>query len=263
MPRKFLECGLKAAEDGSQVLLKYWGKLKEVECKSSSSDLVTVADKEAEKAIIKHLRSYFPDHGILGEESGLDDREESLYRWIIDPLDGTTNYTHNYPMFSISIALFYKGKPLVGIVHNPLLQETFHAIKGGGAFLNEEKIKVSSTCELSKSLLATGFAYDRLKSPETNYTEFAFFTQLTQGVRRAGSAALDLAYVASGRLDGYWERGLKPWDMAAGILLVTEAGGQVSSYDQTPIDLKSGKILASNGHIHAQISNELLKLNRI
>lgn len=262
MEKKYLDCGLEAANAGASVLLHYWGKLKEVECKSSSSDLVTVADRESEKIIIEVIKASFPEHGILGEESGLEDHYHSDYQWIIDPLDGTTNYTHSYPMVSISIALYHKNEPLIGIVYNPILQELFQAASGSGAFLNGKKIHVSSTCELSRSLLATGFAYDRLKTPETNYSEFACFTQLTQGVRRAGSAALDLAYVASGRLDGYWERGIQPWDMAAGLLLVTEAGGTVTAYDQSPIDLKSGKILASNAHLHSQISMELLKLKR-
>lgn len=256
----FLKCGMEAAEAGAKVLLRYWGKLESVECKSSSSDLVTIADRESESAIIHVIRKYFPKHGVLGEESGLEDLYQSEYQWIIDPLDGTTNYTHNYPMVSISIALAHRGELLIGLVYNPICKESFHAVKGGGAFFNGQKISVTKTSELSCALLATGFAYDRKKSPETNYTEFAYFTQLTHGVRRGGSAALDLAYVAAGRLDGYWERGLKPWDIAAGALLVQEAGGQISNYDLSPLNLSEGRVLASNGLLHPIISSELMKL---
>lgn len=256
----FLKCAREAADEGAKILSHYWGKLTSVECKSSSSDLVTVADRESEMAIIQVIRKYFSEHGILGEESGLEDLYQSEYQWIIDPLDGTTNYTHNYPMVSISIALAHKGELLVGLVHNPIYKESFYGTKGGGAFFNGHKMAVTKTAELSSALLATGFAYDRKKSPETNYTEFAYFTQLTHGVRRGGSAALDLAYVAAGRLDGYWERGLKPWDIAAGALLVQEAGGQISSYDLSPLDLSKGRVLASNGFLHQAISSELMKL---
>ena len=257
------QCAQEAADAASKVLKKYWGKLKSVETKSAPSDLVTIADKESEEAIIRVIRSYFPDHAILGEESGLEDRHHSPYQWIIDPLDGTTNYTHGYPMVAISIALYYQMKPLVALVQNPLFNETFYAQKNRGAYGNGKKLSVSKTHDLSSALLATGFAYDRLKTPETNYIEFAYFTQLTQGVRRLGAAALDLAYVAAGRLDGYWERGLKPWDMAAGVLLIEEAGGKTSSYDTSPLDLSSGKILATNGRLHEAISAELMKLKRL
>lgn len=256
----FLQTAKEAAQAGAEVLLHYWGKIKSVECKSAPSDLVTVADRESEARIIQVIKSRFPDHTILAEESGLESGRQDDYLWIIDPLDGTTNYTHGYPMVSISIALTLKGEPLVGVVHNPILKEFFEAKKGDGALLNGQKIAVTCVEELSSSLLATGFAYDRLKTPETNYKEFAYFTQLTHGVRRGGSAALDLAYVACGRLDGYWERGLKSWDIAAGALLVTEAGGRVSNYDLSPLDLKSGKVLATNGRLHQAISTELMRL---
>lgn len=261
-----LLCALTAAQEGAQILKKYWGRLQSVEIKSSHSDLVTIADKESEKVIIERIKAHFPDHAILAEESGLAHAsklaEESKYLWIIDPLDGTTNYTHCYPMVSISIALMEKGQVIIGVIFNPFTQELFYAERGKGAYLNDQILSVSSTKELTSSLLATGFAYDRLKSPETNYTEFGYFTQLTQGVRRGGSAALDMAYVAAGRLDGYWERGIQPWDVAAGLLMVEEAGGRVSAYDTSPIDLYSGKVLATNGAIHETISGELMKLSR-
>lgn len=247
---------LLAAKAGAEAIIHYWGKLEGYKQKSSLSDLVTVADQESEDAVLAILKKYFPDHSYLAEESGLNEMA-SEYLWIIDPLDGTTNFTHQYPVVAVSIALFHQGSPLLGIVYNPITNELYEAEKGKGAFLNGNKIGVSSVNELSKSLLATGFAYDRLKTPETNYREFTHFTNLTQGVRRAGSAALDLAYVASGRLDGYWERGIQAWDMAAGMLLVTEAGGTISSYDGSEVDIYSGRILASNGRIHKQISEQL------
>lgn len=259
----YFACAQKAAEAGAKILLNYWGKLKSVEYKSSQSDLVTVADREAEAAIIQVIKSHFPEHSILGEESGLEDLHQSPFQWIIDPLDGTTNYTHNYPMVAISIALWHEGEPLVALVYNPIFKEYFHAIKGSGAYLNDQKLAVTATSELSAALLATGFAYDRRKSPETNYTQFAFFTQITQGVRRSGSAALDLAYVAAGRLDGYWERGLKPWDIAAGALLITEAGGRISNYDLSPLNLAKGRVLATNGTLHEAISLELMKMSSL
>lgn len=257
-----LQVAIEASEAGCKVLLKYWGKLESIKHKSSTSDLVTEADQESEKAIIGVIKKYYPTHSVLAEESGLEGSKTAPFLWVIDPLDGTTNYTHMYPMFAVSIALWHEGKPIVGVVYNPMSKELFHASLNQGAFLNNERLHVSATQKLAASLLATGFAYDRQKSPETNYKEFTYFTHLTQGVRRGGSAALDLCFVASGRLDGYWERGLQPWDLAAGSLLVTEAGGQVTAYDRTPFDLYSGKVLASNGHIHPLISQELMKLSR-
>lgn len=179
--------------------------------------------------------------------------------WAVDPLDGTTNYTHQMPMACISIALLYRGKPIVGVVYNPFIDELFEAVTGMGATLNGINISVSTVQEICKSLLATGFAYDRLETPDNNYAEFCFLTSQTQGVRRMGSAAIDLAYVAAGRIDGFWERGLNIWDIAAGTLLVEEAGGRISSYENTPLQMNSGRILASNGHIHETMSAMLIK----
>lgn len=252
-----LDCALEASRAGSEVLLTHWGKLEAIERKSSFSDLVTIADKASEEAIIRVIKRYYPAHTILAEESGLEGGKEAEFSWIIDPLDGTTNYTHLYPLFAVSIALCYQGTPLVGVIQNPLLQELYRAVKGQGSYLNDKRIHVSKAETLDTSLLATGFAYDRQKSPETNYTEFAKLTHLTQGVRRGGSAALDLAYVACGRLDGYWERGLQAWDIAAGALIVAEAGGKVTAYDGSPLDLYGGKILATNGKLHPSLSQAL------
>lgn len=259
---EYLNVACNACLSAGEVLLKYWGKLEAIEYKTSMSDLVTQADRESEKVIVEILQKAFPTHSILGEEGGLHDINKSPFLWVVDPLDGTTNYTHQYPMVAVSIALMQEGQSIVGAVYNPINKELYTATKDGGAYLNNHRLHVSRTTLLEKSLLATGFAYDRKKTPETNYTEFTYFTHLTQGVRRGGSAALDLAYVASGRLDGYWEPKLQPWDIAAGSLLVTEAGGRVSSYDLSPLDLYAGKILSSNGLLHEAISRELVKLQR-
>ena len=254
----FLEIATQAAQAGGMILEKYWGKLSNIEQKTFHWDLVTEADKESEKVIFDILKKEFPTHTLLGEETGLQEIEGTDYTWVVDPLDGTTNYTHQYPMVSISIALLHKGEPIIGVVYNPIHHELYQAAKGQGATLNRKTITVSKTESLQFSLLATGFAYDRRDTTDNNYLEFFHITHQSQGVRRAGSAALDLAYVAAGRLDGFWERGLQPWDMAAGVVLVREAGGKVSSYENEPFILESGRILATNGIIHHTLSQELL-----
>lgn len=254
----FLDIATEAAQAAGAVLQHYWGNLEQVEEKGRPGDLVTEADKAAEATVLKVLQRHVPDHEILTEESGTLGNKQSQYCWAIDPLDGTTNYAHQYPWFAVSIGLLRDGIPVVGVVFNPLQQELFQAAKGLGATLNRRPIRVSGIADLSRSLLVTGFAYDRHQTTDNNYAEFCHLTQLTQGVRRSGSAALDLAAVACGRLDGYWERGLSLWDIAAGIVLVEEAGGQVTAYDQTPVVLSSGRILASNGLIHQSLSQELM-----
>ncbi len=257
--QNFLDVALDAAFKGSEILLKYWGKLHNIREKTFAWDLVTEADKESESMIIKTIRKKFPSHQILAEESGMGNQEKSEYLWVIDPLDGTTNYTHQYPMVSISIGLLHNRERVVGVVYNPIFKELFQATKGSGTSLNGKEVHVSKTEKLKFSLLATGFAYDRRTTRDNNYAEFCRLTNISQGVRRLGSAALDLAYVAAGRLDGYWERGLQPWDMAAGSLLVEEAGGTVSGYDGNTFDLFSGRILATNGIIHRELSENLIK----
>lgn len=253
----FLKIATEAAHKGGTILEKYWGKLTKIEQKGAAWDLVTEADKESEALIISHIQKEFPTHTLLAEESGLTSAPGAEYVWVIDPLDGTTNYTHTYPMVSISIGLLHQGKPIMGVVYNPIHHELFQATRGNGATLNNQKLLVSKVKSLSQSLLATGFAYDRKDNEDNNYQEFCHITQISQGVRRGGSAALDLAYVAAGRLDGYWERGLKPWDIAAGILLIEEAGGRVTSYESTPLDLETGRILATNSLVHSELSKEL------
>jgi myo-inositol-1(or 4)-monophosphatase len=256
----FLDIASEATLAAGAILQAYWGKLESIEEKGRPGDLVTAADKAAEAAIIDVIRRHFPHHSILAEESGQLGDDESEFLWAIDPLDGTTNYAHQYPVAAVSVGLLIAGIPQVGAVYNPFRDELFRAAKGLGATRNRRPIQVSQTSELGKSLLVTGFAYDRRETSDNNYAEFCHLTHLTQGVRRSGAASIDLCDVACGRVDGYWERGLSPWDMAAGVVLVEEAGGSVTAYDGSPLVLRSGRILATNGQIHDPLSSELLQV---
>ena len=257
----FLEVATEAARAGGEILTQFAGSLSNIQEKGRPGDLVTEADKASEAAVLEILQRRLPNHAILAEESGdFGDKAQTPYLWAIDPLDGTTNYTHSYPFYAVSIGLLIHGVPSVGVVFNPGLGELFQAATGQGATLNQKPISVSQTAQLKDSLLVTGFAYDRRETIDTNYAEFCHLTHLTQGVRRGGSASVDLAYVACGRLDGYWERGLSPWDLAAGVVLVQEAGGQVTAYDQSPFELKTGRILATNGPLHPTLSKALLSI---
>lgn len=258
--KTLLDVATEAALAGGAVLKSYWGKLASIQEKGRSGDLVTEADTLAEQAILAVLHKHVPDHQILAEESGRSGQLESPYLWAIDPLDGTTNYAHQYPFSASSVGLLCQGVPCVGAIYDPFHDELFSAAQGWGATRNGEPIHVSQTDQLSRSLLVTGFAYDRREVVDNNYAEFCHLTHLTQGVRRGGAASVDLAYIACGRLDGYWERGLSPWDLAAGIVMVREAGGQVTAYDQGPFDLSTGRILATNGHIHTALSHELARV---
>jgi myo-inositol-1(or 4)-monophosphatase len=254
----FLDIATEAVLAAGAIVRDLWGNLQLIEDKGQSGDLVTEADKQSEVLILEIIGRHFPDHAILAEESGvLGDRGQS-YLWAIDPLDGTTNFAHGYPVACVSIGLAIEGVPVVGVIYNPFRDELFRAGRGLGATLNRRSIQVSRTGELERSLLVTGFAYDRRETTDTNYPEFCHLTHLTQGVRRSGSAALDLTDVACGRLDGYWERGIKPWDITAGIVLLEEAGGKLSAYDGSPLAIASGRILATNGLIHEQLSQALM-----
>jgi myo-inositol-1(or 4)-monophosphatase len=253
----FLDIATEAALCGGVVLQDYWGKLEHISQKSRPDDLVTEADKDAEAAVLAVIRRHFPAHGILAEESGKQGELESPYLWAIDPLDGTTNYAHQYPFFAVSVGLLIDGIPQVGVIFDPFRQELFRAATGLGATCNRRPIVVSTTDTLRDSLLVTGFAYDRRETSDNNYAEFCTLTHLTQGVRRGGAASIDLAYVACGRLDGYWERGLSPWDLAAGVVIVREAGGLVTAYDGSPFRLQTGRILATNGKVHEALSEVL------
>jgi myo-inositol-1(or 4)-monophosphatase len=199
--------------------------------------------------VLDLLHRETPEIGVLAEESGRRQAPGDL-EWCVDPLDGTTNYAHGFPFFGTSIGLTWKGIPLLGALAAPALGELFWAAPGLGSWCNDQALTVTACDRLGDALLATGFAYDRSTRLDNNYAEFAYFTHRTHGVRRAGAAALDLAYVAAGRLDGYWERGLSPWDLAAGVVLVEQAGGLVTSYDGSALQLPSGRIIASGEPIH-------------
>ncbi|HZJ47266.1 MAG TPA: inositol monophosphatase family protein [Pyrinomonadaceae bacterium] len=215
-------------------------------------DLVTEADIASEELIIDRIRSYYPQHAILAEESGElvnVGAQRSDWKWLIDPLDGTTNYAHGYPCFCVSIGLENAGTLEVGVVYDPIRDELFAAERGGGATLNGRKIHVSAIDELNSAMVCTGFPYNVRERP--NFArDFTNFTMQAQAVRRDGSAAIDLAYVACGRFDGFWEDGLNPWDIAAGILLIQEAGGLVTNYQNEPLNIYTKKVLATNGLIH-------------
>jgi myo-inositol-1(or 4)-monophosphatase len=264
----FLDIATEAALAGGAVLQGYLGKIEDsIVEKGRPGDLVTAADKASEAVILDIFSRHLPQHAILSEESGKFGNQDNRYLWAIDPLDGTTNFAHQYPAFAVSIGLLIDGVPEVGVIYDPFHQELFCAAKGLGATCDKQslmpeaypsQIRVSQTKELGKSLLVTGFAYDRRETSDNNYAEFCHFTHLTQGVRRSGSASMDLVHVACGRVDGYWERGLSPWDMAAGIVILRESGGIVTAYDNSPLNISSGRILATNGHIHNAVSQELI-----
>ncbi len=215
---------------------------------------VTETDTAAEALIVGRLRTAFPDHRILAEEGGGDEwRAPGPPIWLIDPLDGTNNFAHGFPHVGVSLALLVDGQPVVGVIHDPLRDETFTATAGGGAHLNSQIIHVSNVEHLASAFLATGFPYDRRTAPDNNAERFDHFLRRSQGVRRAGAAVLDLAYVACGRFDGFWEIRLKPWDVVAGVLLVREASGKATDFENG-LDCLSGEfIVASNGRIHDEM----------
>ncbi|WP_320674693.1 inositol monophosphatase family protein [Prochlorococcus sp. MIT 1341] len=250
---------LEASKIGSKVLMSKYGKIRDVKSKGSGGNLVTSADLESEQAVIQYLRKECPEISILAEESGYIGNSDSL-TWCIDPLDGTTNYAHGYPFFSTSIGLVWKKVPLLGAISAPALRENFWGIPGVGAFCNGEKIFASKTNSLQDSLLVTGFAYDRVKIKDNNYAEFCWLTHRTQGVRRAGAASVDLAYVACGKIDGYWERGLSAWDVAAGIPIAELAGCKICDYKGGGFDLTNGRVFACTPSLKEPLLNELKKV---
>jgi myo-inositol-1(or 4)-monophosphatase len=227
-----------------------WESDLEIETKSSAVDLVTDVDRACERLIVDGIESERPDDAIFAEEGHGVDHPGATWRWVIDPVDGTTNYAHGYPCFCVSIGVEREGEPTVGVVYNPILDELYHAERGGGAFRNERPIHVSGETALAKSLLATGFAYDRRDDPGPNLAAMEAFLRAGRAVRRDGSAALDLAAVACGRFDGYWELSLKPWDVCAGGLLVQEAGGRLSDLSGSGPAWSGDEVVASNGGIH-------------
>ncbi|MEE8581168.1 MAG: inositol monophosphatase family protein [Myxococcota bacterium] len=238
-----------AREAGAIQRQRYETEL-QIDTKSESIDLVTDVDRECEALIVESLRRAQPDDAILAEEGTGHSIDGARRRWIVDPLDGTTNYAHGYPRFCVSIGVEEGGRPEVGVVYDPLLEELYHAVRGGGAFLNGRRLRVSQESQLEKALVATGFAYDVRKNRQDNVAEFGRFIKAARAVRRDGSAALDLCYVAAGRLDGYWEFALHAWDVAAGFLIVEEAGGRCSDFHGGPARRSGEETLASNGLVH-------------
>ncbi|HXM59472.1 MAG TPA: inositol monophosphatase family protein [Terriglobales bacterium] len=241
------------AREAGTLLMGYFRQHVKVEYKGEA-DLVTVADRNSEALIRERLRQHWPTHDILGEEGGLLDTG-SDYRWYVDPLDGTTNFAHGFPVFCVSMGLDYKGSRIAGVIYDPTRDELFAAEQGSGAYLNQQRIHVSKTASLAECLLATGFpSHKRHKNPN-----IFFYHQITlhsHGVRRAGSAALDLCCVACGRFDGFWEFNLNPWDTAAGVLIVQEAGGTVTDFKGGPFQLHGRETLASNGLVHRELLSE-------
>lgn len=250
------EIAIAAALAAGRLIRKGFGSHHVAQSKGKAIDLVTQIDQQAEELIVSILRHAFPNYGFLSEESppiaGIAEKW-----WIIDPLDGTTNYAHGYPFFAVSIALAQQGEIVLGVVYNPIADELFVAERGKGATLNGYPIRVSETKTLASSLLASGFPYNVWETNNDNTTEWKYFLKRVVSLRSDGSAALDLCHVACGRLDGYWELGLEPWDMAAGSLIVQEAGGQVTDLTGGPFNLYRQEILASNGHIHQEMIDVL------
>lgn len=251
----YLETAKAAAREAGRLLGESYGMRGEVMFKGAV-DLVTRFDRLSQDMIFRRLSAAFPDHGFLAEE-GLSREGASDLRWIFDPLDGTTNFAHTFPVFCVSVALEKAGSVILGVVYDPTRNELFEAVRGQGARLNGRPVRVSEVTELAKALLATGFPYDVRTSRVNNVREFGDFIVRAQAIRRCGSAALDLCYVACGRFDGFWELKLKPWDVAAGALVIEEAGGRVSDFDGGPFDPFAERALASNGLIHGEMMDIL------
>jgi len=248
MWKKEMDVTRQAVQEAGKILNRLFGQIKKVQ-KKGDIDLVTEADLQSEKIILDIITRHFPRDSIITEEAG-EVNHISDRKWIIDPLDGTTNYAHNFPFFAISIALEVKKEVVLGVVFNPYMGEYFEAVKGAGAVLNKKPIHVSQTIGLGDALLATGFPYDVHERPQKVIENLNKMIVIAQGIRRAGSAAIDLCYVAAGKFDGYWEEGLKSWDTAAGSIIVREAGGVLSDYQGNAYSPYRKSIVASNPHIH-------------
>ena len=245
----YLSVAVDIAREAGALLLKHYERV-EIEYKGEFN-LVTAADRAAEALIIERLHNRFPTHSIIAEEGGGSDNDPD-YVWHVDPLDGTTNFAHTFPAFATSIGLAYRGQPIAGVVYDPLRDEMFSAEKGSGAYLNNQRLKVSTAPRMSEGLFATGFPSGR-RHKEMNIHFFHQVSMASHGIRRAGSAALDLCSVASGRLEGFWEIGLNSWDVAAGLLIVEEAGGRYSDMHGGPYELGGVELLATNGLVHAEL----------
>jgi len=255
-----LTTAIEAAKEAGKFLKQNVGKVKNIQLKGGEEkNLVTEIDKRSEEIIIDIIKKHHPGHDILAEESGAGRGQTSEFRWIIDPLDGTTNFTHSFPVFCVSIGVEHKGELIAGVIYDPNFDELFTAERGNGAFLNGKRIHVSRTDTLKRSLLVTGFPYNVTDNPDNAIEHFIQFLMESQAVRRMGSAAIDLAYVAAGRYEGFWEVALNPWDMAAGALLVTEAGGMLSDFSGNPFSVYRKQVLATNGLVHEEMKKILTR----
>ena len=255
---RFLKLATAAAKEAGRIQVIRYGQRHEIKYKGEI-DPVTEVDKLCEQAIVEMISRTFPDHDILSEETSFEGKG-SPWKWIIDPIDGTTNYIHEYPCFCVSIGLELEGKVVLGAVYDPTRDELFSAARGAGAFLNRRRIHVSGQTKLSSALLATGFPYDIAESKINNLDNFARMYKKAQAIRRGGSAALDICYLACGRFDGFWELKLHPWDAAAGLVIVEEAGGRVTTIDGQKYSIYEKSLLASNRKIHRQMQKVLLNI---
>ena len=254
----FLEFAIKLAKSTGKIQMSYFGNISSIDNKSSKIDLLTEADKKSEDYIINEIKNKYPSHSILSEECGLINKN-SKYKWIIDPLDGTTNFVHNLPIFAVSIGLQKNDQTICAVVYNPAADKCFYAYDNQPAYLNNTIINVTNTKNINNCLLATGFPYLHDNRYDLSFEIFKDFYDITRGLRRLGAAALDLCFVAMGRFDGYYEYGLEPWDISAGSLIATEAGANVTDWDNSELPYDGSRILASNGKIHSQMVDILMK----
>ncbi|OGT33444.1 MAG: inositol monophosphatase [Gammaproteobacteria bacterium RIFCSPHIGHO2_02_FULL_39_13] len=251
-----LNIAIQAARQASRIILRFMDQLDKVEVsQKDQNDFVTQVDKMSEKIIITEIQKAYPHHAILAEESGSHNSSNEEYCWIIDPLDGTRNFMHGFPQFAISIAVMKKNIPELGMIYDPIRQELFTATRGQGAYVNSRRMRISTAKKLASALIGTGFPYkNKNKDCVKNYvTTFEKVLTHCGDIRRAGSATLDLAYVAAGRLDGFWESDLKIWDMAAGVLMIKEAGGMISDFHDGELYLEQGAVVAGNAKIHKEL----------
>jgi myo-inositol-1(or 4)-monophosphatase len=256
---EYLDFAIDLARAAGDVLKHYMGREKQVELKGRAN-LVTIADKESEALIIRRIRERYPNQAILAEESGVSGPHEGAEgKWIIDPLDGTTNFAHQYPFFCVSIGFEHAGNVLCGAVYDPCRDELFSGARGLGSFMNGERLRVSDIAQLGSGLILTGFPYGVRQKMKAAIAQFEAFLFESQGVRRGGSAALDLCYVALGRCDGFWEMDLHPWDTAAGLVILEEAGGRVTDFAGNPFSIYGKQIIASNAKIHEEMVAVLAK----
>lgn len=240
---------IEVSKIAGEIIKEGFGQQFAIEYKTNESNLVTEIDKKSEEAIISYIKKNFPGHGIIAEESGTE-MSDSEYTWVIDPIDGTTNFAHGLPIFSVSIGVTRKDEIICGAIYDVMRDTIYTAEKGSGAFANDARINVSKNSNLATSVLVTGFPYNIKENPDNAIEKFGEFVKASRAVRRLGSAAIDMCYVAQGVFDGFWEVSLNPWDICAGILLVREAGGVVTDYADNEIDIFSKQVLATNGHVH-------------